>query len=309
MIKNYLEKAGVNKELQSIILDSMDGLCKIYEIIQIVPFNYTNEKNSSGETQLSHDILADGVLKDVYDKNDHVSCFVSEEQESEICFVHSEDAPYKLAFDPLDGSSVAAHNVTVGTSIAIYKDLEKRSFLELTGNDIVTAIYGVYGPRLMVGMSVGKGVVLFRYEDGEFVIEKEDMKIGEDMRYASFGGMQKSYDIGGFPELIEFWQDKEFKLRYTGSMATDVNAILMRSGGIFAYPYKKLRKLYECNPFGYLIEQAGGTATDICGRRILDMKVEAIDEAVSIVLGNKDYVEKAVEFFKSEEFMSKRNQS
>jgi fructose-1,6-bisphosphatase I len=118
--------------------------------------------------------------------------------------------------------------------------------------------------------------------------------------------MQKSYEIGGFPELIEFWQDKAFKLRYTGSMATDLNAILMRGGGIFAYPYKKLRKLYECNPFAFIIEQAGGKATDICGNRILDLKVESIDESVEIVLGSSEYVDSAVTFFKKQEFGRKR---
>lgn len=306
MIKKYLEDKGIEKDLMSVILDSVDGICEIYQIIKSVPFNYTDSKNSSGETQLSHDVLADGVLKDVYENNDNVKCFVSEEQESEICFVGSEKAPYKIAFDPLDGSSVAAHNVTVGTSIGIYKGGKSKDFTELKGTDIVAAMYGVYGPRLMIGLSVGGGVVLFRYENNHFVIEKDNMKVSASMKYASFGGMQKSYEIGGFPELIEFWQDKKFKLRYTGSMATDVNAILMRGGGIFAYPYKKLRKLYECNPFAFLIEQAGGKATDQCGNRILDLKVGAIDEACEIVLGNKEYVEEAISFFKSNDFVEKR---
>lgn len=306
MIKDYLEAKNIAAELQSVIMDSVTGFCEIYEIVKTVPFNYTESKNSSGETQLSHDVLADGVLKDTYDKNEFVRCFVSEEQEQEICFVHSEDAPYKVAFDPLDGSSVAAHNVTVGTSVGIYSGGNSEHFTDLKGTDIVAAIYAVYGPRLMVGLSVGKGVVLFRFEDGKFVIEKDNMTVIDDMRYASFGGMQKSYEIGGFPELIEAWQDKKFKLRYTGSMATDVNAILMRGGGIFAYPYKKLRKLYECNPFAFIIEQAGGKATDQCGNRILDLDVKAIDESCEIVLGNTSYVDDAVEFFKSHEFTNKR---
>lgn len=306
MLKDYLKAKGTSEELTSVIMDSAKGICEIYEIVRNVPFNYTDSKNSSGETQLSHDVLADGVLKDVYEKNEFVRCFVSEEQESEVCFVHSAEAPYKVAFDPLDGSSVAAHNVTVGTSIAIYEGGSSKDFTELKGTDIVAAMYGVYGPRLMIGLSVGEGVVLFRFENGEFIVEKDNMMIGEDMRYASFGGMQKSYEIGGFPELIEAWQDKRFKLRYTGSMATDVNAILMRGGGIFAYPYKKLRMLYENNPFAFLAEQAGGKATDQCGNRILEIEVSAIDEACEIVLGNTQYVDEAVEFFKSEEFTKKR---
>lgn len=306
MLKKYLEDKNVEPQLLSVIMDSVKGICEIYEVIKNVPFNYTENQNSSGETQLSHDVLADGVLKDIYEGNDHVRCIVSEEQPSEICFVNSEESPYKVAFDPLDGSSVAAHNVTVGTSIGIYAGGKSGDFTDLKGTEIVSAIYGVYGPRLMVGLSVGLGVVLFRYEDGEFVIEKDNMKTIDDMRYASFGGMQKSYEIGGFPELIEFWQDKKFKLRYTGSMATDVNAILMRGGGIFAYPYKKLRKLYECNPFAFLIEQAGGKATDQCGNRILELEVGSIDEACEIVLGNTEYVDEAVGFFKSDEFVNKR---
>jgi fructose-1,6-bisphosphatase I len=306
MLKKYLEKHKVDKGLIEVITDSVKGICEIYDVVRKVPFNYSDSTNSSGETQLSHDILADGILKDIYEKNDKVRCIVSEEQASEICFLHSEVAPYKVAFDPLDGSSVAAHNVTVGTSIGIYLAKNSKGFEDLTGNDLVGAVYGVYGPRLMIGLSIGEGVILFRYENGEFVIEKENMKVNQNMKYASFGGMQKSYEIGGFPELIEFWQDKAFKLRYTGSMATDLNAILMRGGGIFAYPYKKLRKLYECNPFAFIIEQAGGKATDICGNRILDLKVESIDESVEIVLGSSEYVDSAVTFFKKQEFGRKR---
>ena len=306
MLKKHLVEKNVPESLMSVILGSADGICEIYDIIRNVPFNYTDSKNSSGEIQLSHDILADDVLKYIYEKNKYVRCFVSEEQEQEVCFVHSENAPYKVAFDPLDGSSVAAHNVTVGTSIAIYQGDPKDEFIKMKGTDIVAAIYGVYGPRLMIGISVGDGVSLFKFEGGEFILEKANMMVNEDMRFASFGGMQKSYEIGGFPELIEFWQDKKFKLRYTGSMATDINALLMRGGGIFAYPYKKLRKLYECNPFAFLIEQAGGKATDNCGNRILELEVLTIDEACEIVLGNPQYVDEAIEFFKSDEFTKKR---
>lgn len=298
-IADFFEKQGLDSELRSIAEDTLVGFKEIMKVVQTVPFTYSEGKNSSGETQLSHDILADVILHDVYLGNDYVKCFVSEERDTEICFIDSENAPYKVAFDPLDGSSVAAHNVSVGTSVGIYKGGDG-DFLSLTGRDMAGAMYAVYGPRLLVGLCFGKGVHLFRWDEEveNFVLEKENMKLLVDpsSKVASFGGLQKSCSIEGFPDLILNWQKEGFKMRYTGSMATDLNAILMRGGGIFTYPYAKLRKLYECNPFGFIIEQAGGMAIDLKGNDILDLKVDRVDDAVEIILGTKIFVDKAGSF-------------
>lgn len=300
-IRKYLGEANATEGLQSIIIDSLDGFCKIYEIIKSEPFSYANTENSSGDVQLSHDLLADEVLHRIFDNNKFVSCYVSEEKDNEVCFVNYDNPMFKVAVDPLDGSSVVAHNVSVGTSMGIYKADQETPFINLTGRDMVCGMYAVYGPRLLVGIGLNGGnFALFRYDDklGDFVLENDKFELNHTKKICSFGGLQKSLEIDGFTELITFWQKDKYKIRYTGSMATDLNAMIMRSGGVFVYPYHKLRKLYECNPFAFIVEQIGGVAVNLKGENILDLKVESVDDTSEIIVGSGGFVKDALAYLK-----------
>lgn len=300
-IDQYLENLNVSEDLRSIILESLDGFCKIYEIIKNEPFSYAKTENSSGDTQLSHDLLADEVLHRIFDNNKFVSCYVSEEKDNEVCFVNYDMPMFKVAVDPLDGSSVVAHNVSVGTSLGIYKADKETSFTSLTGRDMVCGMYAVYGPRLLVGIGLNGGkFALFRFDEklGDFVLENDNFELNHAKKICSFGGLQKSLEINGFTELINFWQKDKYKIRYTGSMATDLNAMIMRSGGVFVYPYHKLRKLYECNPFAFIIEQIGGVAVNLKGENILDLEVESVDATSEIIVGSEGFVKDALAYLK-----------
>lgn len=301
-INNFLKANRVDNETTNVILSIIRGFCDIYSIIQTIPFKYEKGKNSSGDTQINHDLLANQILHNIFDENEFISCYVSEENEDEICFVNSSKARFKLAVDPLDGSSVVAHNVSVGTCLGIYEAEKSTDFLNLSGNNMTVAMYAVYGPRLLVGIGIkNHGFGLFRYDlsKDNFVLELEKINLGSEQKICSFGGLQNAKDIKGFADLINFWQNEKFKVRYTGSMATDVNAIFMRGGGVFVYPEPKLRKLYECNPFALLTEILGGMAVDSNGNRILDQSINKLSDSSSIILGNKSMVMQVVDLLKS----------
>lgn len=289
-LQKHLLASAIAADVQVVILASAMAGVKIYAALKEQKIEYSSSLNSSGETQLSHDLIADEILEKSLGESGKVSCFVSEERESDTCFISHEPDKLLVAFDPIDGSSVAGAGLAVGTSLGIYQG--KNSFLECTGRDQVAAMYLLYGPRILLVYSVGEGVHLFAYNQKTkcFMLEQSDLTLKEEVKVCSIGSLQHSCDIPGFPDLILHWEREGFSQRYSGSMAADINGILYRGGGIFAYPSAKLRLLYECNPFAFLVEQAGGRARDMCGRNILDLPIKSIDATSPILIGESGQV-------------------
>ncbi len=292
----HLLSTNAPADVQNTILFAAKAGVKIYQALKEKEINYSHHCNTSGEVQLSHDLIADDILKQQLQASDSVSCFVSEERESDVCFIQHQQDKLLVAFDPIDGSSVAGAGLAVGTSLGIYRG--KKSFTECVGRDQVAAMYMLYGPRIILVYSVGEGVHLFGYKEKEqyFELQQSDLSLENQVKVCGIGSLQTSCEIKGFPDLINHWQVKGFAQRYSGSMVADINGILYRGGGIFAYPSSKLRLLYECNPFAFLIEQAGGKAVNMCGQHILDLPVKAIDATSPILIGAKEPVEAAEKF-------------
>ena len=295
-LKQHLGKSGAFEDVQKVILAAAEAGKEIYQALKTQKIEYSLSKNISGERQLSHDLIADKILKKALEDSRSVSCFVSEERDTELCFVKHVPEKLLVAFDPIDGSSVAGAGLAVGTSLGIYRGA--KNFLSITGRNQVAAMYLLYGPRVLLVYTVCKGVHLFVLNEktGDFKLEQENIKIDEDAKVCGFGGMQKASQVAGFPALISYWEQENFTLRYSGSMTADVNGILKRGAGIFVYPAAKLRMLYECNPFALLVEEAGGSARDLCGRDILDIPISAIDARSPILIGAKKEVEIAEKF-------------
>jgi len=296
-LKDHLSKSNAPTDVQKAILAGAKSGERIYQAFKEQKIEYSSSENSSGETQLSHDLIADEILKEELQASGAVSCFVSEERESDVCFINHEPDKLLVAFDPVDGSSVAGAGQAVGTSIGIYRGVEK--FTDATGRHQVASMYTLYGPRILLIYSVGNGVHVFAFDEktGEFILEQEKICLCNPKKVCGFGGMQHSCAIGGFPDLIRHWERQKYSLRYSGSMAADINGILLRGGGIFVYPAPKLRMLYECNPFAFLIEQAGGKATDLAGRPILEKSISKIDDTSPVIIGTTEQVDQAVDFF------------
>ncbi len=223
---------------------------------------------------------------------------------------------YLLLFDPLDGSSNIDVNVSIGTIFSVLKmpdgesGVDEGDFLQ-PGRQQVAAGYCVYGPQTTLVLTVGDGVVMFTLdrEQGSFLLTQENIRIPDDTQeFAINMSNMRHWD-----EPVKRYIDeclagregprgKDFNMRWVASMVADVHRILTR-GGVFMYPWDarepkkagKLRLMYEANPMSWLIEQAGGAATN--GRqRILDVQPSALHERVSVVLGSKSEVERLTSY-------------
>ena len=220
-----------------------------------------------------------------------------------------------LLFDPLDGSSNIDVNVSIGTIFSVLKKPEgagvsEQDFLQ-AGCKQVAAGYCVFGPQTTLVLTVGKGVAMFTLdrEQGSFVLTQENMRIPEDTKeFAVNMSNMRHWDAPVKRYIDECLAGKEgprgkdFNMRWIASMVADVHRILTR-GGVFLYPWDKrepnkpgkLRLMYEANPMAWLIEQAGGAATN-CRQRILDIEPGKLHERVAVVLGSKNEVERVTRY-------------
>lgn len=277
----------------------------------------TDNENVQGEVQKKLDIIANEVLIEANEWGGHLAAMASEEMDS-IYLVPNRypQGEYLLMFDPLDGSSNIDVNVSIGTIFSVLKKPEdslgvtEQDFLQ-PGQQQVAAGYCVYGPQTTLVLTVGDGVAMFTLdrEQGSFVLTQENVQVPPDTKeFAINMSNMRHWDAPVRRYVDECLQGREgprgkdFNMRWIASMVADVHRILTR-GGIFMYPWDqrephkpgKLRLLYEANPMSWLIEQAGGAATN--GRqRILDLQPSQLHERVSVILGSKNEVERVTQY-------------
>lgn len=274
-------------------------------------------ENVQGEMQKKLDIIANEVLIEANEWGGHLAAMASEEMDG-IYVVPNRypQGEYLLLFDPLDGSSNIDVNVSIGTIFSVLRKpddhpgVTEDDFLQ-PGSRQVAAGYCVYGPQTTLVLTVGDGVALFTLdrEQGSFVLVEENVRIPADTQeFAVNMSNMRHWDAPVKRYIDECLLGKEgprgkdFNMRWVASMVADVHRILTR-GGIFLYPWDKrkpetpgkLRLMYEANPMSWLIEQAGGAATD-GRRRILDIQPEKLHERVSVILGSKNEVARATSY-------------
>jgi fructose-1,6-bisphosphatase I len=276
-----------------------------------------SSENVQGEVQKKLDIIANEVLIEANEWGGHLAAMASEEMEG-IYLVPNRypQGEYLLLFDPLDGSSNIDVNVSIGTIFSVLKmpdgdrGVDEGDFLQ-AGSQQVAAGYCVYGPQTTLVLTVGDGVAMFTLdrEQGSFVLVQENVQIPVDTKeFAINMSNMRHWDapVKRYVDECLAGKDgprgKDFNMRWIASMVADVHRILTR-GGIFMYPWDKrepekpgkLRLMYEANPMGWLVEQAGGAATN--GRqRILDIQPGKLHERVSVVLGSKNEVERVTRY-------------
>ena len=277
-------------------------------------------ENVQGEVQKKLDIIANEVLIEANEWGGHLAAMASEEMDS-IYVVPNRypQGEYLLLFDPLDGSSNIDVNVSIGTIFSVLKKpdatragttIEEKDFLQ-AGNKQVAAGYCVYGPQTTLVLTVGDGVAMFTLdrEQGSFVLTEENLQIPADTKeFAINMSNMRHWDEPVKRYIDECLQGKEgsrgkdFNMRWVASMVADVHRILTR-GGIFMYPWDKrepdkagkLRLMYEANPMSWLVEQAGGAATN-GKQRILDLQPGKLHERVSVMLGSRNEVERVTAY-------------
>jgi fructose-1,6-bisphosphatase I len=270
-------------------------------------------ENVQGEVQKKLDIIANEVLIEANEWGGHLAAMASEEMDS-IYVVPNRypQGEYLLLFDPLDGSSNIDINASIGTIFSVLKKsegpagVEEKDFLQ-PGKQQVAAGYCVYGSQTTLVLTVGDGVAMFTLdrEQGSFFLIEENVQIPADTKeFAINMSNMRHWDepvkryIDECLEGKNGPRGKDFNMRWVASMVGDVHRILCR-GGVFLYPWDKrepekagkLRLMYEANPMSWLVEQAGGAATN--GKdRILDIQPGKLHERVSVLLGSKNEVER-----------------
>ena len=274
-------------------------------------------ENVQGEVQKKLDIIANEVLIEANEWGGHLAGMASEEMDA--IYVVPNRYPkgeYLLLFDPLDGSSNIDVNVSIGTIFSVLKmpeddrGVDEGDFMQ-AGHRQVAAGYCVYGPQTTLVLTVGDGVAMFTLdrEQGSFVLTEEKVTIPADTKEFAINMSNMRHWDAPVKRYVdeclagtEGPRGKDFNMRWIASMVADVHRILTR-GGIFMYPWDKrephkpgkLRLMYEANPMSWLIEQAGGAATN-GHQRILDIQPQHLHERVSVILGSKNEVERVTRY-------------
>ncbi|MRW83022.1 class 1 fructose-bisphosphatase [Pseudoduganella sp. FT26W] len=268
-------------------------------------------ENIQGEVQKKLDIISNEILLEANEWGGHLAAMASEEMES----IHPipnryPKGEYMLLFDPLDGSSNIDVNVSIGTIFSVLKAPEgmaqptEADFMQ-AGTRQVAAGYAVYGPQTMLVLTTGNGVNCFTLdrEMGSWVLTQRDIQIpAKTKEFAINMSNQRHWHPPVQRYISELLagdtgpRGTNFNMRWIASMVADVHRILNR-GGIFMYPADtrdtsmpgKLRLMYEANPMAFIVEQAGGAATD-GKQRIMDIQPHKLHQRVPVFLGSRDEV-------------------
>ncbi len=276
----------------------------------------TLDENIQGETQKKLDVISNQLIKDILLESGLVRAIASEEEDTIVA--GSPSGRYLVCFDPLDGSSNIDINSLVGTIFSIMEVPEgmegatEEMFLQ-PGTAQVSAGYVLYGPSTQLALTTGDGVKLFTLDNtiGEFLLTNEKMTISEDTQEFAINMSNQRFWEPAMQQYIADLlagttgkRDKNFNMRWIAAMVGDVHRVLSR-GGIFTYPTDnknpakphKLRLMYEANPMGFLVEQAGGIASTGY-ERIMEIEPSEIHQRVAVVLGSKNEVNTCLEYHK-----------
>jgi len=298
-LRRHLRENYVEENLIHLISEIAEASKYIIHSISTGDLGVAGTSNLYGEQQLALDVLADRILRKRLDHSRVVANMMSEEMDEIIPVSPDCGGKYSVAFDPLDGSSLVDVNLAVGTIVSIFQGCD----LLQPGRKQVAALYILYGPRTTLVYSVGKGVHEFGMNMlREYTLLQENITIKPQGDLYSPGGQRNLY-TPGVEAFISKLEQRGVKLRYSGGFVPDINQVLLKGEGIFFYPHLqgkpegKLRVLFELNPMAFLIEQAGGAASD--GRQpILDLQPQQIHERSPVFIGCKKDVALAEELIR-----------
>ncbi|MDR1310670.1 MAG: class 1 fructose-bisphosphatase [Burkholderiaceae bacterium] len=272
----------------------------------------TQDVNVQGEVQKKLDVLSNQILLDSNEWGGYLGAMASEEMET----IHpiSNDYPkgkYLLLFDPLDGSTNIDVNVSIGTIFSVLKLPEhtgiptESDFLQ-PGSRQIAAGYALYGPQTLLVLTTGHGVNGFTLdrEMGSWVLTHREMRIPEDTAEYAINSSNARFWYPPVQRYVREMQTgaegplgKNFNMRWVGSMVTDLHRILNR-GGTFMYPADtrnassqqgRIRLLYEANPMAFIVEQAGGAATN-GEKRLMEIVPHALHQRVPVFIGSQNEV-------------------
>ncbi|GAA8337416.1 class 1 fructose-bisphosphatase [Helicobacter pylori] len=245
------------------------GVKKAQEILEKPDAgSYTKLENSSGDTPIKADLALDQFLEENFLSLENVKSVFSEEKETPVT---KENGSYLIAYDPLDGSSVMEANFLVGTIIGVYEK-------DYKAQNLVASLYVVFGHKIELVVALEEVYRYAFYQNKFHFIET--IVLENKGKIIASGGNQKDFSLGLKKALEEFFAEN-YRLRYSGSMVADVHHVLVKKGGMFSYPQKKLRKLFEVFPLALMVEKAKGEAFYFdkgVKKRLLEQSVENYHE-------------------------------
>jgi fructose-1,6-bisphosphatase I len=300
-LRRHLREQNICDNLVHLICEIAEAGKYVINAIRTGDLGVAGTSNLYGEEQLALDVLSDRIIKKRLVHSGVVCSILSEEMDEVFTVKPEADGLYSVGYDPLDGSSLVDVNLAVGTIVSIFSGCN----LLQPGRKQVAALYILYGPRVSLVYSVGNGVHEFTMNHlMEYTLTRENITMQPSGNIYSPGGLRNKYGEG-VEKFVRYLEAKGAKLRYSGGFVPDINQILMKGKGIFMYPALngspngKLRLLFELNPMAYLIEQAGGAASNGT-MPILDIVPDGYDQREPIFIGCTDDVEKALEFLNEE---------
>lgn len=301
-LRRYLRETGVDRDLTRIICEIANASKYIINAIRTGDLGVAGTSNLYGEEQLELDVLSDRIIQKRLMYSGVIAKMASEEVDEVVEVTVPNNGRYSIAFDPLDGSSLVDVNLAVGTIVSIYEG----DNLLRPGRNQVAALYVLYGPRTTMVVSTGKGVHEFAMNQlMEFDLVQENIQLEGPAKIYAPGGLRSKYTKGTLA-FVRSLEASGTKLRYSGGFVPDINQVLIKGGGIFLYPHLtgnpqgKLRLLYELNPMAFLVEQAGGAASN-GKQRILDINPESLDQCEPVFIGTREAVEFAEHCIREEE--------
>jgi fructose-1,6-bisphosphatase I / sedoheptulose-1,7-bisphosphatase len=313
-------------DLNALLLDVALACKAIARIVAFGPLDYAmgsapppqgGAVNVQGEVQKPLDVLSNEIFIRMNEWSGHLAGMASEEMDAprQIPPAYTR-GKYLLVFDPLDGSSNIDVNVSVGSIFSVLRapqdvvdsgrDVTEADFLQ-PGTSQVAAGYALYGPTTMLMLTVGNGVAGFTLNPnlGEFMITHRDIQVPADTQEFAINSSNSRFWETPVKRYVDEClagkpgpRAKDFNMRWIASMVAEAHRILMR-GGVFLYPRDakdpakpgRLRLLYEANPIGFLMEQAGGRAST--GRQpMLGVKPTELHQRIGLVFGSKNEVDR-----------------
>ncbi|MGL2419507.1 class 1 fructose-bisphosphatase [Helicobacter pylori] len=267
------------------------GVKKAQEILEKPDAgSYTKLENSSGDTPIKADLALDKFLEENFLSLENIKSVFSEEKETPVT---KENGSYLIAYDPLDGSSVMEANFLVGTIIGVYEK-------DYKAQNLVASLYVVFGHKIELVVALEEVYRYAFYQNKFHFIET--IVLENKGKIVASGGNQKDFSLGLKKALEEFFAEN-YRLRYSGSMVADVHHVLVKKGGMFSYPQKKLRKLFEVFPLALIIEKAKGEAFYFdkgVKKRLLEQSVESYHEKSECYLASQHEAQILEKYLKGE---------
>jgi len=316
-LTHHLTDQNVSAPLIELIRKLSDCCQEIGDLLKHGPMNdilgLAGAENVQGEDQKKLDVISNDMLKQALTETGLVRGLASEEEEH--CVSCSQDGSFLVLFDPLDGSSNIDINSLVGTIFSIFdapdhSEINDVDFL-ISGRQQRAAGYVLYGPSTIMALTTGHGTHFYMLDQNksQFQLFKENVQIPADTQEFAINAANQRHWAAPMQNYVADLikgetgsRGKNFNMRWVAAMVGDVHRILCR-GGLFTYPWDrkkpeqagKLRLMYEANPMGFLIEQAGGKAWTPT-ERILDIEPEQIHQRVPVILGSRNEVDACLKY-------------